>query len=205
MTLKRTLFLLFLVLATTSCASLIRPNYTQQLTELREGAYSLDDEHAYLNFKVEHLGLSYVVGRFNSLDATLDFNPDAISDLVLEGSIDVTSIDLNNDSLAKQLQGRGWLDTKQFPQATFKSTAVEGTEGNSFVVTGDFTLRGVTQSVELLASFKGGADNVLTGKYTLGFSATGSISRSQFGVDSFAALIGDEILLEIHAEFQRQN
>ncbi len=205
MTKKRVLLLLFLALAITGCASLIRPNFTQQITELREGAYTLDKEHAYLNFKVEHLGLSFVVGRFNTLDATLDFNPDAISELVLEGSIDVTSIDLNNDSLAQQLQGRGWLNTAQFPQATFKTTAVEATQGNSFVVTGDFTLRGVTQPVQLLGSFKGGADNVLTGKYTLGFSATGSISRSQYGIDSFAALVGDEILLEIHAEFQRQN
>lgn len=205
MTSTRTLLIFLLALAITGCASLIRPNFTQQITELRKGAYTLDKEHAYLNFKVEHLGLSFVVGRFNTLDATLDFNPDAISELVLEGSIDVTSIDLNNDSLEQQLQGRGWLNTGQFPQATFKTTAVEATQGNSFVVAGDFTLRGVTQAVQLLGSFKGGADNVLTGKYTLGFSAMGSISRSQFGIDSFAALVGDEIFLEIHAEFQRQN
>lgn len=205
MSFKRTVFTLWLALALAGCASLVTPNFTQEFAQLRKGAYTLDDEHAYLNFKVEHLGLSYVVGRFNSMDATLDFNPDAISELVLEGSIDMTSIDMNNNSLEKQLQDSGWLNTRQYAQAVFKSTAVEAGEGDSFIVTGDFTLRGVTRPVQLLGSFKGGADNLLTGKYTLGFSATGSISRSQFGIDSFAALVGDEILLEIHAEFQRQN
>ncbi|MFK7997508.1 MAG: YceI family protein [Granulosicoccus sp.] len=200
----RGIWLIILLLPLCSgCASVVRPNYTQTLGELRQGAYTLDRDHAYLIFRIEHLGLSTVVGRFNTVDATLDFNPGALSDLVLEGVIDVGSIDLNNKSLEARLTGGGWLDANRYPEARFTSVSVEPLDGNSFNLNGDFTLRGITRPVSLLATFKGGADNLLTGLYTLGFTATGSISRSEFGIDAFAALIADEVFIEIHAEFQR--
>jgi len=185
------------------CASVVRPNYTQELTELRQGAYTLDPDHAYLIFRIEHLGLSTVIGRFNTVDATLDFDPASLSELVLEGVIDVASIDMNNDDLERRLRGSGWLDTDRFPEARFTSVSVEPDDGNSFFLNGDFTLRGITRPVRLLATFKGGADNMLTGLYTLGFAATGSISRSDFGIDALGALVADEVFIEIHAEFQR--
>ncbi|MFK8080485.1 MAG: YceI family protein [Granulosicoccus sp.] len=201
--LSATLGLAVLLVAFCSgCASLVTPNYTQKVSELRSGAYTLDPEHAYLIFRVEHLGLSTVVGRFNTVDASLDFNPDSLSDLALEGVIDVASIDLNNDDLESRLKGPGWLAAERFPEARFTSVSAEPGVDNAFVLNGEFTLRGITRPVSLLATFKGGADNLLTGLYTLGFSATGSISRSAFGIDSFAALIADEIFIEIHAEFQ---
>lgn len=195
---------LMLLILISGCASIIRPNFTQSLAELRPGAYTLDPEHAYLIFRIEHLGLSTVVGRFNAVDASLDFDPESLADLELEGVIDTKSIDMNNADLEKRLQGSGWLDTGRHPQAIFTSESVEPGEGNSFVLNGSFTLRGITQPVSLSATFKGGADNLLTGRYTLGFEATGSIMRSEFGIDSFAALVADEIFIEIHAEFQRR-
>ena len=194
---------LFLVILVSGCASVIRPNYTQVLTELRAGAYTLDPDHAYLIFRIEHLGLSTVVGRFNRVDATLDFDPEQLSELALDGLIDTASIDLNNDDLEGRLRGSGWLDTEQFPQARFESVSVESAEDGEFILNGNFTLRGITQPVLLMARFNGGADNLLTGRYTLGFTATGQISRSEFGIDSLAALVADEVFIEIHAEFQR--
>ena len=187
------------------CVSVVRPNFTQSLTELRSGAYSLDPEHAYLNFRIEHLGLSTIVGRFNVMDASLDFDPNALSDLVLEGFVDVASIDMNNESLEARLRGSSWLDSETYPIARFVSVSVEPVEANSFVINGLFTLRNETRPLSLRSTFKGGADNILTGKYTLGFSATGSILRSDFGVDGFAALIADEVFIEIHGEFQRSD
>jgi len=192
-----------LVSALSACASVVRPNYTQTLAELRSGVYALDPEHAYLLFRIEHLGLSTVVGRFNTVSASLDFSPEALTDLALEGVIDTQSIDLNNDDLESRLQGPDWLGTNRFPEARFISTSVVPGEGNAFILKGDFTLRGVTKPVSLAATFKGGADNLLTGHYTLGFAATGSISRADYGIDSLAALVADEVYIEIHAEFQR--
>ncbi|MFK7858992.1 MAG: YceI family protein [Granulosicoccus sp.] len=199
---RQVFFAVSLLALCSGCASLVTPNYTSSIGELRRGAYTLDPDHAYLIFRIEHLGLSTVVGRFNTVDASLDFDPDSLSDLVLDGVIDVASIDLNNADLERRLKGAGWLDTNRFPEARFSSVFVEPGDENSFVLNGEFTLRGITKPVSLLATFKGGADNLLTGLYTLGFTATGSISRSDYGVDAFAALVADEVFVEIHAEFQ---
>lgn len=197
--------ILLCVVQLAGCASLVRPNYTQALSEFRSGEYSLDPEHAYVHFNVEHLGLSTVVGRFNTVDASLDFDPASLDELQLDGVIDITSIDMNNESLENRLQGSDWFDTKRFPEATFKTRTVTVGNNNEFVITGDFSLHGITQPLSMNAVFKGGADNLLTGKYTLGFSATGSFLRSDYGVDAFAALVADEIFVEIHAEFQKNN
>ena len=185
------------------CAALVTPNYSTELAELRSGDYALDPDHAYLLFRVEHLGLSMVVGRFDEVDATLDFDPDDLGALRLDGVVDVASIDLDDEDLEGRLMGADWLDAAAHPEARFTTTSVEPGEGGAFVVTGDFTLRGTTLPLALDARFNGGADNILTGRYTLGFAATGALSRSDYGIDSFGALVGDEIGIEIHAEFQR--
>lgn len=186
-----------------SCTSLVTPNFESELKSLRGGAYALDKEHAYLNFRIEHLGLSYVVGRFNELDASLDFDPEDPSTLMLEGIVDVGSIDFGNEDLDERIAGSGWLDAERYPQATFTSTTVEVTDDDGLVVTGDFTLHGVTLPLTLEGRFGGGADNLLTGRYTLGFSATGEISRSAFGVSAWPGLVGDAVIIELYAEFQR--
>jgi polyisoprenoid-binding protein YceI len=197
--------LLLLAAQLSGCVSVVRPNYTQTLGELRSGDYSLDPEHVYVHFSIEHLGLSTVVGRFNSVDATLNFDPESLEQLRLDGVIDVASIDMNNESLENRLRGDDWLDTRQFPEARFRTQNITAAQNNDFVITGDFSLRGVTRPLSLNATFKGGADNLLTGKYTLGFSASGSFFRSEFGIDAFAALVADEVFIEIHAEFQKNN
>lgn len=190
-------------LMASGCTSLVRPNYETALSELRNGDYTLDPDHAYLLFKVPHLGLSKVVGRFNEVDAALDFDPSDITALRLDGVVSVASIDLDDESLERRLLGGGWLDAEQHPEARFTTTEVAAGEGDAFNVTGDFTLRGVTFPLTLQARFGGGADNLLTGRYTLGFEARGTLSRSAYGVDGLAALVGDTIEIEIHAEFQR--
>jgi polyisoprenoid-binding protein YceI len=197
--------LLLLAALLTGCVSVVRPNYTQTLSELRSGDYSLDPEHAYVHFNIEHLGLSTVVGRFNSVDATLNFDPASIEELQLDGVIDVASIDMNNESLENQLRGSDWLDTQGFPEARFQTKSITAAQNNDFIIIGEFSLRGITQPMSLNAAFKGGADNLLTGKYTLGFSASGSFFRSDFGIDTLAALVADEVFIEIHAEFQKNN
>ena len=185
------------------CAALVTPNYTTETAELRAGDYTLDPDHAYLLFRIEHLGLSMVVGRFDEVDATLDFDPDDLAALRLDGVVDTASIDLDDADLERRLQGDEWLDTTAYPEARFTTTSVVPGEGGAFLVTGDFTLRGVTRPLELEGRFNGGADNILTGRYTLGFAASGSLSRSDYGIDSLGALVGDEVGIEIHAEFQR--
>jgi len=199
---RRCAALLFAVMLLGSC-SLITPTVNTQLAELRSGQYNIDKKHVSLIFKIGHMGLSTFVGRFNNVDATLDFDPANIAATKLDAKVDVASIDVNNTDLAESLRGSTWFDAKQFPQATFTTLSVEPKSGNTFRFIGNLTLHGVTAPVTLDVTFHGGANNVLTGHYTLGFSATGTIKRSVFGIDSYIPMIGDDVALEVYAEFQR--
>lgn len=192
-----------LCMSLSACANLIRPNYSQELTELRPGAYTLDPEHAYVNFRVGHLGLSTIVGRFNVVAGSLDFDPANITGLSLQGIIEAASVDVNNAELEETLEEGAWFDTASYPQITFVSTSVQSAGDNTVNIVGDLTLRGVTKQIVVQTRFNGGADNFLSGKYTLGFSANSTIKRSDYGMDSFAALVANDIELELHGEFQR--
>lgn len=192
-----------LCLSLSACTNLIRPNYSQELIELRPGAYTLDPQHAYVNFRIGHLGLSTIVGRFNVVAGSLEFDPENITDLSLQGIIEAASIDMNNAALEETLQEDAWFDTPSYPQISFVSTSVERMDDNTVNIVGYLTLRGVTKEIVVKTRFNGGADNFLTGKYTLGFSANTTIKRSNFGMDSFAALVANDVEIEMHGEFQR--
>lgn len=186
------------------CASLVRPNFETEVVKLRPGNYTLDPDHTFVLFRVDHLNLSQVIGRFNEVEANLEFDPNDLAAMRLDGRIATASIDINNPSFESDLRGSGWLASDTYPNATFITEAVTVGEDDSLTIDGQFTLRGITQPLSLDAKFNGGADNILTGKYTLGFTAFGSVSRKAYGVDSFAALVGDTIEIEIQAEFQQQ-
>ncbi len=187
-----------------SCTSLVRPNFTQELVELRSGQYQLDKMHSYLNFRIDHLGLSKIIGRFNDFQATLDFDPQNPTAMQLTGVVAANSIDINNTDLENTLQESDWLDSERFPQIVFTSESVNVTDANQFAVNGTLSMRGISKPVTLEARFNGGADNIITRKYTIGFQANARILRSEFGMDTFTAFAGDEIEIELHGEFLRQ-
>jgi polyisoprenoid-binding protein YceI len=196
--------ILLTLLALGGCGYLIPShNQTTELSSLPEGAYRLDPDHRTILFKVDHLGFSRLVGRFDRFDATLDFDPQQPTAARLVVVVDVASIDLNLPTFEQELRGLGWLDVAQYPEARFESRSIELTGAATGVVTGDLTLHGVTAPVTLNVTFNGGGSNLLTGAYTLGFAASGSLLRSTFGLGAYAPAIGDEVLLEIHAEFLR--
>lgn len=195
---------LILGLLLVGCGSLIKPNVKTGIAQLEKGSYKLDQTHVAVLFKINHMGLSTFVGRFNKVDATLEFDPNNIAAARLSAIIDVTSIDVNNPDLEETLRGSNWFDTKKYPQAFFKTTSVSVIDQNSARFTGDLSLHGITAPIELTVTFNGGANNMLTGFYTLGFSATGALSRSAFGIDYLVPAIGDQVALEVFAEFQQQ-
>ncbi len=197
------LFILCLIPVLTGCAALLTPSVEAEFEKLKGGAYTLDKSHAALLFKVRHLGLSTYVGRFNSLDAELEFDPSNLAETRLTTLVDMTSLDINDDDLASDLSGARWLNTKVYPQAKFTTVSVTPITDSEFEFVGELDWRGVKKPISLKATFHGGANNILTGKYTLGFSAVGSFLRSDFGMDAYIPLVGDEITLEAYAEFQR--
>ena len=192
-----------LLLTQSSCASLAVPNLSAEPEALRDGAYRLDPAHATLLFKVNHLGLSTYVGRFNEFNAVLDFdaaNPEAAS---LEAVIEVGSLDVNNRPFADTLTGPGWFDAENHPQARFVSNDIEITGDNTGIARGSLTLKGVTRPLDIEIIFNGGANNLLTNAYTIGFDAKTSFNRSDYGMRKFRGFVGDKVRLEFYGEFQR--
>ncbi len=198
-------FILFLAaLLLTSCGTLIKPKVKTGLIQLEKGSYKLDPSHVAVLFKINHMGLSTFVGRFNKVDASLEFDPMNIAAAKLSAVIDIASVDVNNADLEETLLGSSWFDAEQFPQAFFKTTSVKVIDQNTAEFSGDLQLHGVTAPVSLKIHFNGGGNNMLTGFYTLGFSATSSFKRSTFGMDYLVPAIGDQVDIEVFAEFQQQ-
>ncbi|NNE41686.1 MAG: YceI family protein [Marinicaulis sp.] len=202
------IFVLAAAFAASGCASVLadiaKPNVRAEATALRAGQYRLDSEHASLLFKVDHLGFSTYVGRFERFDASLDFDPERPQDAIIEAIIDMTSLDIANDEFAATLMGPDWFSAEAFPQAAFRSTSIQITGETSGVMTGDLSLNGANAPVSLNVEFNGGARDALRRAYVVGFSATGIIRRSHFSVDRFDGLVGDKVTLEIEAEFLRE-
>ena len=199
------LSVLFLsVLFLCGCAELIQPRLTTEIREISAGEYILDKEHVSLVFKVDHMGLSKYIGRFNGIDAGLQFDPDNISAAKLEAIVDMTSVDVNNEKLERALRGRFWFDTDNHPQAFFTTTMVTRNPDGTLLFTGNLTFLGVTEEVDVQVVFNGAGNNLLTGRYTLGFTAHTVLQRSAFGLDRFIPVVGDKVELEVHAEFQRR-
>ncbi len=193
---------LVMLLALGGCGYLLPHGHqTTEVAALPEGAYRLDPDHATILFKIDHLGFSKLVGRFDRFDATLDFDPEAPEAATLVVTIDPASINLGVPAFDQDLPGPSWLDVARYPEARFESQGIAITGEDTGTVTGDLTLHGVTAPVTLDVTFNGGGSSLLTGAYTLGFSARGSLLRSTFGLGAYAPAIGDEVILEIHAEF----
>ncbi|MDA9902353.1 YceI family protein [Gammaproteobacteria bacterium] len=189
-----------------SCDRILTPDFETELTELNAGQYVLDPDHASLIWKINHLGFSTFIGRFNDIDASLDFDPENIQDSSLEVIINTAGLDINNPEFEEELKGSNWFDVENFPQATFASTSFVESNGNSFVFEGDLTLLGTTAPVTLNINFNGGGRNFLTRSNTVGFSASATFLRSAYGLDRFTSFgVGDEIELEIHVEFMEQS
>lgn len=192
------------VFALSACGYLIPAHHqTTEPSELPEGAYRLDPEHTALLFKIDHLGFSQFVGRFDRVDAALNFEPNDPQASELTVLVDMASIDVNPPAFAEELRGPDWFDVERFPEARFESRTIEVTGENTGIVRGDLTLHGITRPVTLDVTFNGGGDNLITGTYTLGFAASGTLKRSDFGLGAYAPAVGDEVELEISVEFGR--
>lgn len=192
-----------LALSLAGCASLLTPDVEATEEALRPGAYSLDEAHAALVFRIGHMGFSDFVGRFDDFDASLDFDADNPESAGLEAIIDMTSLSLPDEEFAATLMGPNWFDAERYPQAIFRSTSVSVTGETTGQVTGDLTLHGETRPVTLDVTFNGGARDSLRGAYVTGFSATTSFNRSDFGITKFVGPVSDDVELLIEVEFMR--
>ncbi len=145
--------------------------------------YVIDTEgaHAFVDFKIKHLGYSWLLGRFNTFEGDFSYDAKAPNKSEIQLVIDVDSIDSNHAERDKHLRNADFLDVKKFPKASFKSTSFKFSDDNNAIVTGDFTLRGVTKSISFPVQ-KIGEGNDPWGGYRAGFEGQTSLKLTDYGI-----------------------
>jgi polyisoprenoid-binding protein YceI len=174
------------------------------------GVYVLDPAHTSVSWKVLHRGLSWYTARFTGVSVELDFNPADVTKSKVTATIDPKSVETDyaktsglpapkdfNAEIANQ-----FLKAAEHPKITFVSKSVAKTGDKTGKMTGDLTFLGVTKPVTLDVTYTGNANDPRSQKHKVGFSATGSFKRSDFGMG--AGPNGDEAKIEINAEFTQK-
>ena len=167
--------------------------------------YALDTKgtHAFIQFKIQHLGFSWLLGRFNTFSGEFHLDQNKIEDSKVNVTIDVASVDSNHADRDKHLRGKDFFEVDKYPKATFKSTKVEKTGDKTAKVTGDFTLKGVTKPVTLDVSYIGGGKDPWGG-YRQGFEANTELKLKDFGIDYNLGPASEKVQIYISAEGIKQ-
>ncbi|MFT3748110.1 MAG: YceI family protein [Agriterribacter sp.] len=167
------------------------------------GIWKNDPPHSQLVFTVTHLGVSDVSGTFNDFEVTVQSARPDFSDAVFELTAKTASIDTRVQQRNDHLKSPDFFDVAQYPAITFKSTAIKPAGKNSYKLTGDLTIHGITKEVTMDLLYRGTIENPMSKKPTAGFQLTGSIKRSDFHVgDKFPApMVSDEVRIKADGEF----
>lgn len=192
-------------------------------------SYAVDPAHTSATFRIEHMGISWVSGRFNEVSGKCAIDKGDPAKCSFEMAIKATSIDTNNAKRDEHLRSEDFFNVKQFPEMAFKSTSVKKAattqpavavspatkpapdgarpplaEANAvYEVTGDFTMHGVTKPVTLI--LRGGREAELPkGTQRIGFFAEFSLKRSDYGLDKLPGVVGDVVKITVSFEAAKQ-
>jgi polyisoprenoid-binding protein YceI len=165
-----------------------------------KGTYEQNSSHTVVAFCTTHMEVSTYCGRFNKTTAKLTFNGAQPDKSTVSAIIDLTSVDTPSDALNQKLKNELF---KTGATATFTSTEVKVDGSNQGTITGNLAINGVTKPVTLKAKFIGGKPFPFGDKYMIGFAATGSFKRSDFGLTEMqgAQFASDVVNLQIDIEF----
>lgn len=166
------------------------------------GIYAVDRPHTYLSFSYLHQGLSYPLLRATDVMGELQYDNENMSNSKIDVSVAAASIRTNVEHFDKELASRKFFNAEKFPHMTFSSDRFEMTSDTDGVLHGNVTIKGITKPLELAVTFNDGFVHPVLEVPVLGFSATGSLSRSDFGLDRFVPVVSDTVVLNIEIEFQ---
>ena len=170
------------------------------------GRWTLDLNHSSISFTIRHLGLSKVHGRFDRFEATFDAGP-ALAESYVTATVDLASVNTNQPDRDAHLRTTEFFSIEQHPEMVFVSTGIRSA-GKNWTLAGNLTLNGVTQPVTFDVEFNGIETFPGDQKRHAGFTATGSIRRSAFGIElgliplgGAKLMLGDEVKIEIDVQF----
>lgn len=164
------------------------------------GTFRIDRVHSSCNFRVEHLAASMFWGRFDDVNGSITYTPGSTGSLEFDIRIPVASVHGGDDKLDNHLKGPDFFNAKEFPEMTFKSTKATPAGGRMWKVEGDLTLLGVTKPITAMIEWIGFSEP--RGKKLIGFEASFTITRSDFGMDYQVDQggLGDEVSIIVGLE-----
>jgi polyisoprenoid-binding protein YceI len=169
------------------------------------GVYQVDPDHTQVVFTIGHLGFSEYTGMFTHPTGTLTLDPKNPAADKVDVSFPIAKVLTTSPELDKHLQSADFFDAAKYPTGRFVSTKVTATGDGSATIDGNLTLHGVTKPVTLDVRFVGAGDMVMGPPVpNIGFAATTTIKRSDFGISYGIPLVSDDVLLTINAAFAKQ-
>ncbi|KGJ93023.1 YceI family protein [Colwellia psychrerythraea] len=155
--------------------------------------------HAFVQFKIKHLGYSWLLGRFNTFDGDFSYDDKLPNNANINIEIDTKSIDSNHAERDKHLKGKDFLNVSKFPKATFVSKNIKFSDDENAIVTGEFTLKGVTKTISFPV-VKIGEGQDPWGGYRAGFSGTTSFKLADYGISYNLGPASTHVEMALHIE-----
>lgn len=170
--------------------------------------YAIDAVHSSVGFKVKHLVISTVTGKFNKFDGFIMFDENDMTNSSVEITIDAASIDTDNEDRDNHLRSADFFEVEKYPTITFKSTKVEKTS-DGYMLHGDLTMHGVTKAISFPFVFNGQVKDPW-GSMRIGFDAETTLNRKDYGIewnkvlDSGGLTVSNEVVIELSLEGVKQ-
>ena len=183
---------------------------TQTVNDPAVATYNVDPAHSEVGFQVRHLGFSRVRGYFGEYEATIRLNPDQLSTLQVEATIQADSISTGDDKRDAHLRSEDFFEVETYPELTFESTGVQNVSADSFELTGNLTMHGVTKPVTLKGTYLGAGQDPWGGQ-RVGFEASAKINRKDFGLnwntvlETGGVLVSEEVEIVLNVQAVRQD
>lgn len=162
--------------------------------------YTLDPAHTNVLASWNHFGYSNPFANFGDVDGTLVYDADDVSKSSVDVTLPLSGLNGFSTKFNAHLRSADFFDAEKFPVATFKSTKVEAAGNGKLKITGDLTIKGIRRPVVLDATLNKAAPHPMTKAQAIGFDATTTIKRSDFGVGAYAPDVGDTVTLRITTE-----
>lgn len=167
------------------------------------GTYKVESNHTLAQFAVNHFGFNDFFGTIPGATGSLSIDPKALGTAKLDVSLPVARISTTNATLDSELVSADWFDAASYPTIRFVSQKVEKTGPRTARISGTVTMHGVSKPLTLNATFGGAGVNPMDKAYTIGFAATGTLKRSDFGVSKYVPAVSDEVQIKITAAFEK--
>lgn len=171
--------------------------------------WKLDLSHSSVDFSIKHMMFSRVRGTFEQYDAVIEADTADLTTANIRFTVELNSVNTKNTDRDNHLRSADFFDIEKYPQMTFQSTKIEKTADGTYAVTGDLTIRDVTQQETFTVRAEGEGTNPW-GVLVAGFSAEGTISRKKYGLvwnatlETGGVLVGDDVNISLDLQAQKQ-